>query len=125
MEVIINNDNIMKHYESWRENNKTVLHPLTVFLETMGFKYEIKTYVCNNKEADILKNLIYSLSPDYPKGSYTSYIPTMFIIYKNVLMDRIGLHFLENEYKAGIEARYTFSILDEKKFLLIRLKYGI
>lgn len=90
---------------------------------------EFKTYVCGNKEADIIKNLIYSLSPNYPKGSYTSYNPTMFNIYREILMDKIGLIHLDYaysvDYKSKTETKYTFSIQDEKKFFLIRIKYGI
>jgi len=40
MEVIINNDDIMFHYEKWKEDNKKVIHPLTVFLESVGLQYK-------------------------------------------------------------------------------------
>ena len=39
MEVIINNDIIMPIYEKWREDNKTIIHPLTIFLQEVGLEY--------------------------------------------------------------------------------------
>ena len=85
---------------------------------------EFKKYNCDYKESAFIRDLIYSLSPS-PKRGYTLDPATMFNIYENELKKEIGLIFIDKYSISSTLMNFDFFILDEKKFLLFRLKHGI
>lgn len=83
---------------------------------------ESKKFVCSEKEAELLRDLVYSAvmrSTTIPKKGYSSYCPVVFSLYKTVLLDETGLVY-DDTYQSG----HHFNIVDYKKFFLIKIKYG-
>jgi hypothetical protein len=39
MQVKVDKHLILDHYHKWFEENPTVIHPLTAFMETLGLRY--------------------------------------------------------------------------------------
>jgi hypothetical protein len=83
---------------------------------------ESKKLVCSQKQAEVLRDLVYFAvmrSTNIPKNGYSSYCPVMFSVYKTVLLDETGLVFRDT-----YADDYHFDIVDSKKFFLIKIEYG-
>jgi hypothetical protein len=83
----------------------------------MGFS---KYFYCNEKQADLLLNDLYNLTKNTPDAYYTNIPSVMFSTYNHLLISHMGL-----EYSFSDGLMYYFNIMDEKKFMLTKVKHGI
>jgi hypothetical protein len=86
---------------------------------------ESNTYFyCTEKEAEFLRDFVFNLAKQVKSynGYYTSTPSVMLSINDQLLMDNTGLTYSFYNYN---ERKYIFVVVDEKKLMLFRLKYGI
>jgi hypothetical protein len=82
---------------------------------------EFDIYCCSDEEAKILRDAVYDAVKKYDRcDSYYSNVPSvMFSVYSQVLFDDFGLNY--HYY----ELYHNFTIINKKKMILAKIKYGI
>lgn len=85
---------------------------------------ESKFFSCVEKESFILRDLLHNLAKTDPtyNGYYTSVPSVLFSIYNDLLIKETGLSYLN--YSES-ERKYYFNIIEDHKYMLARIKYGI
>ena len=82
---------------------------------------QCKIFTCDDSPY-ALRDLVHSLAKKEPNynGYYTNVPSVMLSIYNELLIKETGLR-----YDCWEEGRYYFDIVDQKKFMLTKIKYGI
>lgn len=82
---------------------------------------ESDIYCCSDEEAKILRDAVYDAAKKYDRcHSYYSNVPSLMLsAYNQVLIDDFGLNY--HYY----ELYHNFTIINKKKMMLAKIKYGI
>jgi hypothetical protein len=83
---------------------------------------ESDIYFCPEKPAVILRDLVCDLykKSGRPDKGYCSTPSVMLSLHNEILINETGLR-----YADVYQGSYEFDIVDRRKFLLIKIKYGI